>query len=173
MTDSPNTTLLSRRALMSVSVGLVGANVAAAAIAVRAAKAMAPAAPGDTADAELVDMCRQWVRLCRAHDHVSDRAMDIEGVDKQHYDVLNSIADRIHDSKMEPLAKAIAACPAASWAGVSAKASVLASDQSFVSTGETNDIFFCLEPLVLSMVKDAVRLGAMHMPQCSSLRSEA
>jgi hypothetical protein len=73
---------------------------------------------------------------------------------------------------MEPLAKAIAARPAASWAGVTAKANVLASDQSFVSTGETNDIFFCLEPLVLSIVKDVVRLGGMQMPERVKTRQE-
>jgi hypothetical protein len=44
MADSAHNTNLFRRALMSVGVGLVTANVAAAAIAVRAAQAMAPAA---------------------------------------------------------------------------------------------------------------------------------
>jgi hypothetical protein len=56
---------------------------------------------------------------------------------------------------------------------LSAKAEVLASDQSFAITGETNDIYFCLEPLVISMVKDAVRLGGHAMPQSSSLQLEA
>ena len=69
MTDSPNTTLLSRRALMSVSVGLVGANVAAAAIAVRAAQAIAPAAADTSTDAELFDAWEQVLaaqRECHA-----------------------------------------------------------------------------------------------------------
>jgi hypothetical protein len=163
MTDSANTRTLSRRsALIEASTG-----IAPMAIAVSASHAMAPVAA--SADAELVDMCGRWIKFCRAHDHASDLAMDIEGTDKDRYNLLEAIATRIYDHRMEPLAKAIADRPAASWAGITAKASVLASDQSFVSTGDTNDIYFCLEPLVLSLVKDVVRLGGhvVPMPQSS------
>src|SRR5262249_35434516 len=136
-------------------------------MAIAASAAQAMAATVDTsADAELVEMCDRWRKFCRAHDHAGDQSQQIEGADKARYDLLQSIATRIYDHRMEPLAKAIADQPAASWAGVTAKARVLASDQSFFITGETNDFFFCLEPLVLSLVKDVVRLGGVT-PQSS------
>jgi hypothetical protein len=54
--------------------GLVTANVAAAAIALGAAQAMAPAAPVHAAaDAELVELCRRWIRMCRVYEHACVR----------------------------------------------------------------------------------------------------
>jgi hypothetical protein len=62
--DSPNTTLLSRRALMLTSAGLVTANVVAAAIAVRSAPddAGGSSSPGE-ADAQLFACWREYLKL--------------------------------------------------------------------------------------------------------------
>ena len=163
MTNPPATTKLSRRNLMATSGAIMTIAVAGAAVA-----SAGPIATPVDADAELVELCAQRRKFCRAHDHAGDRAMDIEGVNKAHHDLLQSIATRIYKHRMKPLAKAIADRHAISWAGVTAKASVLASDQAFFITGETNDFFFCLEPLVLSVVKDIVRLGGIPMLQSSS-----
>jgi hypothetical protein len=127
MADSRNTTNLSRRALMATSVGLVSAHVAAAAIAVRAAKAMAPAAPVDaTADAELVELCRRWVHLHRIYIDTDRQAIDAEGVDQKAYERLNALSDSLYEQVKE-LTGEVAGISAGSWAGIAAKASTIQS----------------------------------------------
>jgi hypothetical protein len=129
MTDSTNTRILSRRKhLLGASTG-----IAAAAIAVRAAQAMQVAGAVNltpaslavmhdaAADAELVEMCRRWVRLNRAWEHTDKKAADAEDdEDAARYELLMSVGDRIYDGKMVPLAQAIADLSATSWAGMAA-----------------------------------------------------
>ena len=110
-------------------------------------------------------MCRRWIRFCGAYDHVSDHAGELEAEDPAHHDLLLSIADRIHDHRMEPLAQSIADLPAASWAGVANKAAVLACDKPFTAD---YSIMNCLEPVAASMIADAVRLGGHAIPWSSS-----
>ena len=82
-------------------------SIAATAVAAQAIS-IAPAGPVDaTADGELIVMCDRWRKFCRAHDHALDRAGEFEGVDNESCELLQSIANRIHDRRMEPLAKAI------------------------------------------------------------------
>ena len=61
--DSPNTTILSRRALMLTSPGLVTANVAAAAIAVRRARDGTGGSGRPEADAQLFACWREYLKL--------------------------------------------------------------------------------------------------------------
>src|SRR6478672_3592291 len=61
--DSPNTTILSRRALMLTSPGLVTANVAAAAIAVRCARDGTGGSDRREADAQLFTCWREYLKL--------------------------------------------------------------------------------------------------------------
>ena|SRR5689334_8973983 len=165
MADSANITNLSRRrALLAVSTGVAAASVLSG-IAVPTSATIDPAVSGDAvSDGELIEMCRGLIRFCRAYDRVSDQAGELEAEDPARHDLLLSIADRIHDHRMQPLAQSIADLPAASWAGVAAKAGVLASDQPFAHTGDPRDLFHIVEPLVASMVRDAVRLGALPFP---------
>jgi hypothetical protein len=157
---NPVSTTLSRRALMSVSVGLVTANVAAAAIAVRAAQAMAPVVPIDaTADAELVDMCRECRKYNRVFDQLLNRAGPLEDTDEEQYDLLQSIAYRILNHRIKPLAQQIADIKASSWSGVAAKAGVLINDAGFGYSGNPHDFPYALEPVLASLICDAARLG--------------
>jgi hypothetical protein len=150
---------------MATSVSLVGANVAAAAIAVRAAQAMAPTVPASVnADAELIELCRRWLRFNRAYDHLYDRAGPLEDVDEERYDMLQALAGGIFDRKMVPLTRKIADMQASSWSGVAAKAGVLASDRCFAYAGDPSHFPCALEPVLASLVWDAVRLGGMSLP---------
>ena len=164
MTDSTNTRTLSRRkALIGASTG-----IAAATIAGGAALAMTPAATAIAGpDAELVEMCQRWIRLNRAWEHTDQRAADAEeDKDAARHELLMSVGDRIYDGKMVPLAQAIADLPAASWAGVTAKAQMLANDPSFSDAyGPCGvDFPFALEPVAVSLIEDAVRLDGMPLP---------
>jgi hypothetical protein len=74
MADSANTRTLSRRS------ALIGAyaGIAAASILGVAAGAALAGFPDGGDDAELVDMCRRWLRLHRVYLHTSRRALDAE-----------------------------------------------------------------------------------------------
>ncbi len=152
MADPRNTTTLSRRALMSVSVGLVTANVAAAAIAVRAAQARAPAAPVDAAaDAELVELCRRWCRLDRVHLHTDEKAAAADGIDEEAYDLFNEVAGNIWD-KMATLAQEIAERPAHSWHRIAAKAACV--KRAVNQVAEALEDGHCILVIVPGMVDD-------------------
>ena len=165
--DSISTTL-SRRALMATSAGLVTADVAAAAIAVRAAQAMAPAATVE-ADAKLIRLCARWERLQRVYNHVSDKAAATDGAAAgaksatvraaymMSFDRFEAVCNSIYD-KQEALALEIAELPSRSWAGLAAKANAIKSDPGFMDNGH------CLWPMVASLVEDVHRLIAGTVP---------
>ncbi len=79
---------------------------------------------------DLIQLCNEWRRFARCHDHLYDRAGPLEEVDEERYDMLQALAQQdIHDRKMVPLAQRIADRPATSWAGVAENAAgILASD---------------------------------------------